>query len=127
VSLTVLHSDAEGVAAFLSLDSLSQNVSGSISYTLKDKHLCTIGVEANFSGRFDNASCSMSGGAELNFSFDGVACASVCGSGPDSERPCPVAIGGETTWQATLEDGLLTGGIGGDNCEPGCVGFMGNP
>jgi hypothetical protein len=88
-------------------------------------HVCTINVSGTFQGTYDRASCSMSGTAELTFIYDGVACASVCGSGPNSEVACPVTRSGGTTWEATLDEGLIRGGIGGADCDPGCVGFLG--
>ncbi len=125
IGLDVLHSEAENVNASIIISSESDAVSGSLSYSLKDAHLCTITISGTFQGTYDVARCSMSGNGELTFIYDGVACASVCGSGPNSEVACPVTRSGGTTWEATLDDGVLTGGIGGADCDPGCVGFRG--
>ena len=127
ISLDINHSDAENVVASILISSETDFVSGSLSYTLKDMHVCTISVSGTFQGTYDRASCSMSGNGELTFIYDGVACASVCGSGPDSEVACPVTVSGGTTWEATLDDGLLRGAIGGADCDPGCVGFRAGP
>ena len=124
--LDATHSEAEDVMGLMELDEWG-SVEGFLWLTLKDKHLCTIGVEANFQGEFDVDSCTMSGSALLDYLYEGTACASVCGSGPDSETPCPVTISGETTWEATLENGKLMGGVGGEDCDPGCVGFWAEP
>jgi hypothetical protein len=127
IGLDVLHSEAENVNASIVISSESDAVSGSLSYVLKDAHLCTINVSSTFRGTYDLARCEMSGSAELTFIYDGVACASVCGSSPNSEASCPVTRSGSTTWQATVDEGVLRGGIGGENCDPGCVGFMTYP
>jgi hypothetical protein len=103
-------------------------VSGNLSYLIKDMHVCTINVSGSFQGTIDNATCMMSGEGELTFVYDGVACPGVCGSGPNSEAACPVTISGGTTWEATMKDGRLLGGIGcADQNAPGCVGFSGGP
>jgi hypothetical protein len=107
-------------------------VEGVLMYDLKDAHLCTIGVEADFKGELDDGTCSLKGEADLNFLYEGSACASVCNSGPDSDIPCPVTRSGRTTWQATItwddtaRKWIISGGVGCDDDEsPGCVGFRG--
>jgi hypothetical protein len=129
ISLDPTHSEAEDETGYMDVD--NGNVSGLITYTMKDKHLCTINVKANFAGDFLTDGCTMSGKASLEILYDGTACASICGSGPDSQTPCPVTQTGETTWQATVTRDydaniwVIQGGVGcGDN-DPGCVGFQG--
>ena len=126
ISLDIMHSEAESVAASILVSSETDSVSGNVSYVLKDRHLCTITVSGTFQGAFEEASCAMSGTAQLTFVYDGTACASVCGSGPASEVSCPVTRSGGTTWQATVNTGVISGGIGCDDPDsPGCVGFRG--
>jgi hypothetical protein len=130
-SMDVTHSEAENVDAIISFDSGGGPVEGSLSYVLKDSHLCTIKISGTFQGSFDSASCGMNGNGELKYVYDGQACASICGSGPNSETECPVTVSGGTNWQAEVirdydnEIWLIQGGIGcGDNNAPGCVGFL---
>jgi len=126
ISLDINHSEAENVDASILISSETDSVSGSLSYTLKDAHLCTINVSGTFRGTYDAAHCAISGNAELTFIYDGVACASVCGSGPDSEVACPVTRNGGTTWEGAIEGDSIWGAIGcEDENSPGCVSFRG--
>jgi len=127
LSPSVLHGSAEDVATSFTYPSSGGAVSGQFKYVMKDMHVCTISVTSNISGSYDPRTCSMSGTAQLTYTYTGTACASVCGSGPDSEVACPLTLAGTVPWQATLEDGMLRGGIGGDDCDPGCFGFQTGP
>ncbi len=124
--LTVAHSDAEEKIAFMDIQGYGDYAEGMISYILKDAHLCTIEVEANFQAVFNDSTCSLEGTAMLEMIYEGAACASVCSSGPNS-IPCPVTRSGEVPIQATLDNGKLLGGIGGEDCDPGCIGFSAEP
>ena len=126
ISLDINHSEAENVQGLILISSETDSVSGSINYILKDMHVCTINISGSFQGTYDRASCSISGNGELTYIYEGAACASVCGSGPNSETACPVTISGGATWEASVEGDTITGGIGcDDENSPGCVGFRG--
>lgn len=131
IALDPTHSDAVDSMGFLEVSGWGF-AEGVVMYDLKDAHLCTIGIEADLRGELDYETCAFSGEADLNFDYEGSACASVCGSGPDSDTPCPVTRSGESTWQATVtwddaaKKWIIMGGAGCDDASsPGCVGFRG--
>lgn len=127
LSPSIIHSEAEQEATSLSYPSAGGPVSGSFNYMLRDMHVCTITVNSTLQGTYDPATCSMSGTAQMSFTYEGKACASVCGSGPESETACPVTRSGSPGWEATLENGVLSGRMGNDACQPGCIGFQVGP
>jgi len=125
------HSDAEESMGFMEVSGWGF-AEGVLMFVLKDKHLCTIDIEADFKGELDDDTCIIGGEADLNFLYEGSACASVCSSGPDSDTPCPVTRSGRTTWEATLtwddaaKKWIISGGVGcDDENSPGCVSFRG--
>jgi len=126
IPLDIGHSEAEGVAASILLSTESDAVTGNLRYVMNDMNKCTITVTGSFQGTVDKPLCTMSGNGKLTFTYNGTACASVCSSGPNSEAACPVTVSGGATWQASIKNGELVGGIGcGDSSAPGCVGFSG--
>ena len=126
ISLDIAHSEAEGVAASMLISGETDSVSGNFSYVMNDMNKCIINVTGSFQGVIDESLCRMSGNGMLTFIYNGVACPSVCGSGPNSEAACPVTLSGNATWEASMKNGELIGGMGcGDNSAPGCVGFSG--
>jgi len=117
--LTVMHSEAENVAASLIYNgSGGGGVRGEISYILKDSHLCTITVTSTLNGSFDPETCSLSGTAQVTEVYAGAACASVC-----SADTCPVTRSASVPWQATLEDGKIIGGVNGNGSSVSGFGF----
>ncbi|MFO8036061.1 MAG: hypothetical protein R6U57_05495 [Anaerolineales bacterium] len=128
LSPDVFHGGAEEVMTSLTYPSAGGAVSGSFHYVIHDQvNQCTITNDAAITGTYDPATCTMSGQAQMTVLYEGKICVSVCGSGPNSPAACPVTKAGSTSWEATLEDGVLSGGIGGASCEPGCIGFRGEP
>jgi hypothetical protein len=124
----VIHGGAEEISTSLTYPSAGGAVSGSIHYVIHDTVFkCTITNDATITGTYDPTTCTMNGEARMTILYEGMTCVSVCGSGPNSPTACPVTKAGPTTWEATLEDGVLSGGIGGASCEPGCIGFRGEP
>ncbi len=123
VDLVGFHSEAEPITASLSYNSGGGTVNGQIQYQLKDMHICTITVKSTLSGNYDIASCTMSGTAQVTETYEGAACASVCSASPDAEVACPVTKSGSVPWQATLEDGVLSGGVDGSGSEVSGFGF----
>lgn len=105
-------------------------VSGSFYYQLYDDvFFCSISVTTSaVTGTYDPSTCTMSGTATMTLTYeaDGAAgaCVSVCGPTDASPAACPVTIQGSTTWEAELEDGVLSGSVGGSNCDPHCFGFQ---
>ncbi|MGB2894622.1 MAG: hypothetical protein WBB65_00485 [Anaerolineales bacterium] len=76
-----------------------------------------------FVGQYDQATCTMRGEAMSELLFEGY-CVSVCGSGPFSTLPsCPVTLNRTTVWEARLEDGILSGDVGDQDCDRGCFSF----
>jgi len=128
LSPAVVHGGAEEISTSLTYPSAGGAVSGSFHYVIHDTVFqCTITNDATITGTYDPATCTMSGEAQMTVLYEGMTCVSVCGSGPNAPTACPVTKAGTTTWEATLEDGVLSGGIGGASCEPGCIGFRGEP
>ncbi len=118
-NLTVMHSEAENVSASLVYNgSGGGGVQGEISYVLKDSHLCTITVSSTLSGSFDPGTCTLSGTAQVTEVYAGAACASVC-----SADTCPVTRSASVPWQATLEDGKISGGVNGNSSSVSGFGF----
>lgn len=103
-------------------------VNGRLYYQLYDDvFLCTITTTTEVVGEYDLETCTMRGAATLDILHDGMTCVSVCGSGPSSPTSCPVTNAGTTVWEATLEDGVLSGAIGDEACDPHCFGFRAPP
>ena len=126
-NLSVFHSEAEVNGANISFNNNGGSVSGNLDYVIKDSHLCTITVFINLNGYFNEHYCSMEGDASLLVTYAGASCASVCSSSPDAEVNCPVEITASVPWSATLDAGKLSGSVGGEDCEPLCIGFSGTP
>jgi hypothetical protein len=123
VDLVGFHSSAEQVTASLTYNSGGGTVNGDIQYQIKDMHVCTIIVKSTLSGNYDLEACTMSGTAQVTEIYEGAACASVCSASPDAEVACPVTISDNLPWQATLEDGVLSGGVNGTGSEVSGFGF----
>lgn len=99
-------------------------VSGQMYYEKYDAvFICTLKVTTVVQGSFDPVGCSLSGTAQIDLSYEGLACPSVCGSGPNAPAPCPVTRSGSTVWTAELVDGELFGDVGDDSCDPYCFMF----
>jgi hypothetical protein len=126
LSPDVIHSEARNVQTRLTFTNTGGGAGGSISYSLQD-HTCTITVSSTLQGTYDPASCAMSGTAQLTYTYEGVACPSVCGSGPNSETACPVTRSGAVPWQAAVKNDQVTGGVGSSSGDLGLVGFSGEP
>ena len=126
LSPDVGHSEAQNVQTRLTFTNTGGGASGSISYILQE-HTCTITVSSTMQGTYNPAACAMSGTAQLTMTYEGKACPSVCGSGPNSETACPVTMSGAVPWQAAVKNDQVTGGIGNSSCDPGCIGFSGGP
>jgi len=122
----VMHSEAQNVQTRLTFTNTGGSANGSISYILQD-HTCTTTVRSTMQGTYDPAACAMSGTAQLTYTYEGKACPSVCGSGPNSENACPVTRSSAVPWQATVKNDQVTGGIGNSSGDLGLVGFSGEP
>jgi hypothetical protein len=100
-------------------------VSGFIQYQLYDDvFICTITTVVSLIGEYNPETCSIRGTAEIDIDYDGQICVSVCGVGPNAPEACPVTVSGSTVWEAFLEDGVLSGEVGGESCDPHCFGFQ---
>jgi hypothetical protein len=121
----VLHGGAVANEFSITYPSDGGAVSGNFYYQIYDDVFdCTITVTTSgVMGNYDPKTCSMSGTAYMTVTHEGMTCVSVCGPTENSPAPCPVTIEGPTTWDATLEDSVLSGGVGGRECEPHCFGF----
>lgn len=82
---------------------------------------CTYTATSKFAGTYDPTTCTMNGEATSELLYEGY-CVSVCGSSPASPTSCPVKFTVTTVWKATLEDGVLSGSVGDQSCERGCIG-----
>lgn len=97
---------------------------GNIYYQLySETYQCTITNSADIVGSYDLKTCTMRGTANLQILYEGGICVDVCGPSDASPAACPVSLTGSTTWQATLEDGVLRGAVGDESCSPHCFGF----
>ncbi len=125
----VMYGGAVANEATITYPSDGGAVSGSFYYQIYDNvNYCTITITtAEVKGQYDLETCSMSGTAYMTLTYEGLTCLSICGPTENSPAPCPVTIEGPTTWDATLEDGVLSGGVGGRGCEPHCFGFRAPP
>ncbi len=123
ISPGVVHGDAESVSTSLNYSSTGGAVSGEFFYILEDDtNKCTITIRSTItSGNYDPVTCSMSGTASLTQIYEGLACPGICGP---STGECPKTLQGNVPWEASLKDNILTGGIGGQACDPGCIGFI---
>jgi hypothetical protein len=126
VSPAIMHGAAESVSTSLTYPSGGGSVSGSFFYILyDDTNKCTVTITSTItSGSYDPETCSINGTAQLVMLYEGIACPSVCGP---STGACPKTFQGNVPLEATLEDGKLSGGIGGKACDPGCFGFWPGP
>jgi hypothetical protein len=98
-------------------------VTGDINFQRYDDVFgCTYTVNSKVAGQYDQKTCTMQGQATSVALYEGY-CVSVCGSGPASPTSCPVTFNVTSVWEATLEDGFLSGGVGDQNCERVCFGF----
>lgn len=103
-------------------------VNGRLYYQLYDNvGICTNTTTTVVVGEYDLETCTMGGTATLEILYDGLTCVSVCGPTENSPAPCPVRVSGSTLWEATLEDGVLSGAIGDEACDPHCFGFRAPP
>ena len=99
-------------------------VSGRLYYQLYDGvSLCTITTTTDVVGEYDLETCTMGGKATLEILYEGLTCVSVCGPTENSPAPCPVKVTGTTVWEATLDEGVLSGAVGDRACDPHCFGF----
>jgi hypothetical protein len=104
------------------------SVNGRLYYQLYDDvFLCTITTTTDVVGEYDLETCTMRGTATLEIHYEGMTCVSVCGPTENSPAPCPVRVSGSTVWEATLEDGVLSGAVGDETCDPHCFGFRAPP
>ncbi len=125
LSPTILHGAAESVSTSLTYNSGGGAVTGQFFFTIFDSvNVCTITVSSTVAGSYDQSACSMSGTAQLEAIYDGYACPSVCGP---STGACPKTFQSEVPWDATLEDGELYGGVGGETYVEGSFGFRAGP
>ncbi len=122
----VFYSPTVANQVILTYPSGGGQVSGSFYYQIyDDMFYCTITLTvSDVQGTYDLETCSMSGTAYMTVVYEGMTCVSVCGPTDASPAPCPVTVEGSTTWDATLEDGVLSGAVGGEKCEPHCFGFQ---
>jgi hypothetical protein len=99
-------------------------VNGRLYYQLYDDvFLCTITATTDVVGEYDMETCTMGGTATLEILYDGMTCVSVCGPTENSPASCPVTVSGSTVWEATLDEGVLSGAVGDESCMPHCFGF----
>ncbi len=125
LSPTILHGAAESVSTSLTYSSGGGAVTGQFFFTIYDSvNVCTITVSSTVVGSYDQSTCSMSGTAQLEAIYDGYACPSVCGP---STGACPKTFQSEVPWDATLKDGELYGGVGGEIDVEGDFGFRAGP
>jgi hypothetical protein len=123
LSPDVVHGDAESVSTSLTYPSAGGAVSGEFFYILKDDtQKCTITIRGTISsGNYNPVTCSMSGTASLTSIYEGIACPGVCGP---STGDCPKTIQGNVPWEADLENNVLSGAMGCNAGDPGCIGFI---
>lgn len=122
---TIFHGGAESVSTSLTYSSGGGAVTGQFFFTIYDSvNVCTITVSSTVVGNYDQFACSMSGTAQLEAIYDGYACPSVCGP---STGACPKTFQSEVPWDATLKDGELFGGVGGEINVEGSFGFRAGP
>jgi hypothetical protein len=125
LSPTILHGAAESVSTSLTYSSGGGAVAGQFFFTIYDSvSVCTVTVSSTVVGSYDQSACSMSGTAQLEAIYDGYACPSVCGP---STGACPKTFQSEVPWNATLKDGELFGGVGGEIYVEGSFGFRAGP
>lgn len=79
---------------------------------------CTFTTTTTLVGQYDPETCTMRGQATSEFLYEGY-CVSVCGPAPSFPTSCPVTISRTCVWEATLEDGVLSGTIGDESCDRG--------
>jgi len=125
LSPTIFHGGAESVSTSLTYSSGGGAVTGQFFFTIYDSvNVCTITVSSTVVGNYDQFACSMSGTAQLEAIYEGYACPSVCGP---STGACPKTFQSEVPWDATLKDGELFGGVGGEIYVEGSFGFSSSP
>ena len=123
LSPTIMHGAAESVSTSLIYPSEGGAVTGQFFYIIKDNvNICTSTTTSSLSGvSYDQATCTMTGMADLQRVYEGLVCLNVCSP---SLGECPKTLQGTVPFEATLEDGVLYGGVGGEDCSnPGCFGF----
>ena len=126
LSPAILHGAAESVSTSLSYPSGGGAVTGQFYFVINDNvNYCTSTTTSTInSAAYDQKTCSMNGMADITRVFEGIACPSVCGP---STGACPKTFQGIVPFEATLEDGVLSGGIGDQECLLGCFGFSAGP
>ena len=118
--------DANTNEATITYPSAGGEVSGRINFQRYDDVFgCTFTLTTTkFVGQYDPTTCTMSGEATSELLYEGY-CVSVCGSGPFSTMPsCPVTLTRTCVWNATLEDGVLSGRLGDQSCDRGSFDFQ---
>ena len=126
LSPNILHGNAESVSISLIYPSGGGAVTGQFFFVIEDNvNYCTSTTTGSVSGAvFDPATCSISGSADISTVYDGIACPGICGP---STGACPITFQGTVPLDATLEDGVLSGFIGDQECLSGCFGFRSGP
>ena len=111
ISPSILYGGAESESTSLTYPSGGGTVSGQFFFTFYDKvNECTITTTSTInSGSYDQATCYMSGTAQLTNLYEGLSCLGICGF---SLGACPKTIQSNVPWEASLEDGELHGGVG---------------
>ncbi len=103
-------------------------VNGRLYYQIYDDvNLCTVTTTTEVIGEYDLETCTMGGTATLEILYEGLSCLGVCGPTENSPAPCPVSVSGSTVWEATIADGVLSGAVGDEACDPHCFGFRAPP
>jgi len=125
LSPTIIHGAAESVSTSLTYSSGGGAVTGQFFFTIYDSvSMCTITISSTVVGSYDPSACYMSGAAQLEAIFEGIACPSICGP---STGACPKTFQSEVPWNATLDDGELYGGVGIEIDAKGIFGFQAGP
>jgi hypothetical protein len=126
LSPSILHGAIVSENSSLTYPSQGGAVSGNFHYVIEDKvNYCTITMTSEISSAvYDQSTCEMSGSAHAEWIYEGIACPSVCGP---TTGACPKTFQDTIPFDAILEDGVLYGGIGGDDCQTRCFGFRAEP
>ncbi|MEE8357555.1 MAG: hypothetical protein V3R33_09630 [Anaerolineales bacterium] len=111
ISPSILHGFAESESTSLTYPSGGGTVSGQFFFTVYDNvNECTITTTSTInSGSYDQATCKMSGTAQLTNLYEGLSCLGICGF---SLGACPKTRQANVPWKASLEDGELSGNVG---------------
>jgi hypothetical protein len=126
LSPVILHGAIVSQSSVLTYPSAGGTVSGNFNYVIEDTvNYCTITMTSQISGAdYDQPTCTMSGLANTEWVFEGIACPSVCG--PETGA-CPKTFQETVPFDALLEDGIIYGGVGGEDCQTRCFGFRAEP